>query len=403
MINKKINTSFTLLLFLILFFGACTQKQSTLIKGDFTTAIVERGLVENYELTEGVVQPANEVLLLSPSSSIIQQIVKKSGQKVKQGDVIVRLNTADIKNKIDHITDQIEVKQNNLEKTLLNARSTRADLAYNVEVKKLKIASIKSMLADQEQLLEVGGISQAKFEKSKQELVLAEKDLQLAKQKNAIKLQQLKAEEKGLLLQIEMQEKDKANQIALLERMTVKAPSDGIILNIHGKEGEKIQGDKLLVSMSDLTRFEIRASIDDKFKRLIKTGRRAYVMIDKDRLEGRIGIVRPTLEDGKVVFTVGLTESKHSSLAPNLRVGLQIVKRSRKDVLRIANGPAFNKQNQQYTFVIDKDSAIREKILVGLVTDEYIELKEGIEEGSELVTSDINGIKHLQAVKIQLP
>lgn len=388
---------------LVLIFSACTTKQSSLKQGEFESSVVERGRVENWELTEGIVEPSNEVLLLSPSASIIEEIIKKPGQKVAEGDVIVRLNRDVIKGNIDNIIDQLEVKQNNLDKTLLNARSTRADLSYNTEVKKLKIASIKSVIADQKQLLEVGGISQAKFEKTKQELVLAEKELQLTKQKNAIKLEQLKTDEKGLILQIEMQQKELAKQEELLARMDVKAPSDGIILNIHAKKGEKIQADKLLVNMADLTQFEVKASIDNKHKRIVKTGRRAYVLFDNCRLEGRIGIVEPILMDGKVQFSVNLAESNHPNLVPNQKVNLQVVKRVRNDVLRVKNGAAFGKQGNQFGFVVERDSAIRHKILLGLVTDEYVEIKEGIEEGSILVTSKVDAIKHLSAVKIEMP
>ncbi|MCU4176806.1 efflux RND transporter periplasmic adaptor subunit [Carboxylicivirga sp. N1Y90] len=400
---QKIRKGSYLFVGAILFFNACTTKQSSLKKGEFQTSTVERGRVENWELTEGIVEPSNEVLLLSPAASIIEEIIKKPGQKVAKGDVIVRLNKDLIVAKIDNINDQLEVKQNSLDKTRLNARSTRADLTYNTEVKKLKIASIESTIADQEQLLEVGGISQAKFEKTLQELVLAEKDLQLAKQKNAIKLEQLKTDEKGLLLQIDMQQKELEKQKVLLEKMDVKAPSDGIILNVHAQRGAKIQVDKLLVNMADLTQFEIKASIDNKHKRIVKTGKRAYVLVDKARLEGRIGIVEPTLVDGKVQFSVNLDESNHPSLVPNQKVKIQVVRRAKNDVLRVKNGPAFGKQTNQYGFVISRDSAIRHKILLGLITEDYVEIKEGVEEGSLLVISKVDGIKHLPAVKIELP
>ena len=76
--------------------------------------------------------------------------------------------------------------------------ATKVDLDYNVQVKNLRIASLKSELADQEQLLEVGGISPARFEKTRQELELAEKDLFMLKEKNSIRLEQLEADEEGL-------------------------------------------------------------------------------------------------------------------------------------------------------------------------------------------------------------
>ena len=76
---------------------------------------------------------------------------------------IIILDPSPVQDEIEQLEDQLEVKRNSLRKNELNARSIRVDLDYNIEVKKLKIASLKSEIADQEQLLEVGGISPARF------------------------------------------------------------------------------------------------------------------------------------------------------------------------------------------------------------------------------------------------
>lgn len=375
--------------------------QSNSGKGTYETYVVDKGNIETWETTEGFVEPANEVLLLSPAASIITEILKEPGQKVKKGETIVVLNTKAVEGRIEDIQDQLAVKQNNLEKTRLSARSTKADLSHSLETKKLKISSIKSVLADQEQLLEVGGISPAKFDKTKQELVLAEKELQLVKQKSNIRLQQLNADEKGLLLQIEMQEKELEKQKELLKQLEVKAPSDGIILSIHGKKGEKIGGDKLLVELSDLTRFKIRATIDAKHKNMIKTGRKAYVMVDNARLEGRIGTIMPKLEDGNMQFTVYLTDSNHSKLIPNQKVDLQIVKRARYDVLRLKKGALISNKKVQQVYVVNGDSADLMELKLGLITDEYIEIKGGLEEGDEVIISSVTATDNENSISIQ--
>ena len=134
------------------------------------------------------------------------------------------MDTEPVEKDIENEEDQLAVMRNNLTETRLNARSTTVDLDYNVETKKLKIASIKSELSDQEQLLEVGGISPAKIAKTKQELVLAEKDLESTLEKNSIKLKQLDAEEEGLLLQIGIREKELERKRSIKE-MIVRAPS----------------------------------------------------------------------------------------------------------------------------------------------------------------------------------
>ena len=376
---------------------ACQTKKGS---GTFETYVVDKGNIETWETTEGIVEPANEVLLLSPTASIITQINKEPGQKVEEGETIVVLNTKAVEDKIDQLNDQLAVKHNNLEKNRLTARSTKADLKYSIETKKLKISSIKSVLADQEQLLEVGGISPAKFDKTKQELVLAEKDLQLVQQKNSIKLAQLGTDEKGLLLQIEIQQKDLERQKELLKNMEVKAPSDGIVLDIHGKVGEKIQGDKLLVTLSDLTRFKIKADIDEKHKGMIKTGRRAYVLVDNTRLEGRIGSIMPSLENGNLQFSVYLTDNNHPKLIPNQKVDLQIVKRARYDVLRIKKGALLNNKKVQQVYVVNGDSANQKELKFGLITDEYLEVKEGLLEGDEVIISSAVVVRNGVSVSV---
>ncbi len=158
---------------------------------DIQVARVDVGKVIRSFEGEGVVEPKSEVIILSPAASIIKDITKEVGSHVNAGEPIIFLDPTPIQTEVDNITDQLEMKQNSLRKNRLNARSTKVDLAYNVQVKNLRVASLKSELADQEQLLEVGGISPAKFEKTKQELELAEQDVVMLKEKNSIKLQQL--------------------------------------------------------------------------------------------------------------------------------------------------------------------------------------------------------------------
>jgi HlyD family secretion protein len=140
------------------------------VPGEFKTAVVDRGPVVFSQQAKGIVAPGNEVVLLSPAGSIITRIVKGAGSRVKAGEIILILDPKIIEGNIESMEDQLEMKRNDLLKNHLNARSTTIDLDYNVEVKKLRIASLKSELTDQEQLLEVGGISPAQFEKTKQEM-----------------------------------------------------------------------------------------------------------------------------------------------------------------------------------------------------------------------------------------
>jgi HlyD family secretion protein len=341
------------------------------------------------------------VIILSPASSIIKEILKEAGSFVNMGEPIIILDPTPIQNEIENIQDQLEMKQNSLRKNQLNARSTKVDLDYNLQVKNLRIASLKSELADQEQLLEVGGISPAKFEKTRQELELAEQDLVMLKEKNSIKLQQLEADEEGLRLQIDMQEKVLALKEDALSKMIIRAPSAGIILSISGKVGEKVNTDRLLIEMSDLTNFKIRGKVDDDFAEHLKTGNKVYVAIDNEKLSGVVGTVNPVIKDRKVEFDVNLQESSHFKLRPNLNVSLEIVKMERDSVLRIANGPAIGRGDEHEVYVLFDGIARKIPIRTGLRTEEYVEVLEGLNEGDRVVLSHISSPDDLEELEVQ--
>ena len=384
-----------ILIVFIPFGGEPAQDQEVIVSN------VELGTVVSSFAGEGVVEPQSEVLILSPASSIIKEILQEVGSHVNEGEPIIILDPSPIQAQIENIQDQLEVKQNSLTKNRLNARSTKVDLDYNVQVKNLRITSLKSELADQEQLLEVGGISPARFEKTRQELELAEQDLVMLKEKNSIKLQQLEADEEGLRLQIDMQEKELALMEEALKKMIIRAHSAGIILSIRGKVGEKVDKDRLLIEMSDLSNFKIRGQVEDDYSEQVKTGTKVYVALDSVKLSGVVGTVDPVIRDRKIEFDVNLLESSHYKLRPNLNVSLEVVRQERDSVLRIHNGPALGRGQEHRVYVLENGNAVEREIVTGLVGGTYVEVLEGLAEGERVLLSGISSMEHLDVVELK--
>jgi HlyD family secretion protein len=365
-----------------------------LSKKDIKTAIVDRGTVMRTIPAKGIVEPENEVLLRSAANSVIKKIVKVPGSHVKAGEVIVIIDQDPLLKDIEKLEDQIAVKKNNLRKNHLNARSIRIDLDYNVEMKKLKISSIKAELADQKQLLEVGGISPARHDQTKQELVIAEKDLDMLLEKNSIRLKQLDTEEEGLQLQIQIEEKELENKNEILREMSIRAPSSGIVLNTYGKEGEKVSAGQVLVMMSDLSSYKISGSVEEEYAEFIKTGRGVIVKLDRDTLHGKVGNIMPVIENSKVSFDVFLNENSHKKLIPNMKIDIQVVRARHDSVLRIQNGGAFDDSRNQMAFFIESNKAFRKEIVTGIKDDKFVEIVSGAKEGDELIISDVSAYRH---------
>ncbi len=366
--------------------------------GNYKTSVADFGKVYTSVPATGIVNPENEVLLLSPSSSIVSNISQAPGSRVSKGTVILTLDPKNLTLEIENLKDVLGVMENDLQKNRLNARSIRVDLDYNADVKNLRITSLKTEIIDQEQLLKVGGISPALAEQTKQELVLAEKDLKMTLEKNSIRLKQLEAEEKGLQLQMDIKTKELEARLDLLKRLVVKAPSDGIILGIYANAGEKVDRDKLLVKMSDLSTFKIIASVENRYLDDVKTGGEVYAIIDRLRLKGKIGNVSPVIKDKKIDFDVFLDYSQYPKLMPNMEVSLMLVIQQKDSVLRIEQGPAFSRSQRQDVFVVKAGKAVRQSITTGLIGTEYIEVLSGLQAGDRVITSDVSLFRHKKEI-----
>lgn len=372
-----------------------------LTEGDFEKAIVNYGEVIRTIDAEGIVEPENEVLLRSASGGVIKKIVTVPGSHVRPGEIILMMDTEPVEKEIENAEDQLEVMKNDLRKNRLNARATRVDLDYNVEMKKLKIASIESDLSDEEQLLEVGGISPAKIAKTRQELVFAQKELETILEKNSIRLKQLEAEEEGLLLQIEIREKELERKREILGEMIIRAPSSGIVLNIFGKEGEKFNTGDLLVQMSNMNSFKITGSLDESFADVVKTGGKVFAQLDNKHMPGQIGRVKPVIENNRINFDVFLEENNNPNLIPNMKVKLEVVTAQRDSVLRIKKGPAIDGSGMQNIFIVKTNKAIREEAEIGLVGADYVEIINGAGAGDEMIISDVSSFRHMKEVEIE--
>ncbi|MEX0980981.1 MAG: efflux RND transporter periplasmic adaptor subunit [Bacteroidales bacterium] len=368
--------------------------------GEFEISRVEIGSVVSTIPAEGTVEPESEVLILSPASSIIQRILKGVGSTVELGEAMIILDPDPVQQEIEKIEDQLEVKRNSLKKNELNARSIRVDLDYNVEVRKLRIVSLKSELADQEQLLEVGGISPAKYEKTKQELVLAEKDLETLNSRNRLRLKQLETEDEGLRLQISIQEKALEQQRELLKNMIIRAPSSGIILSLDGQIGEKVNKDKLLIKMSNLSSFKILALADDKHSDYIRTGNQVFIDLAEEKLLGQIGNVSPAIKDKKVEFDVYLEQSNHWKLRPNMTLPLQVVVDRADSVMRVKYGPSLQRTSDFDIYKVEGDVAVKRRLRTGLMGDQYLEILSGAEPGDQVIISDVSLFRNKEKVEI---
>jgi HlyD family secretion protein len=219
--------------------------------------------------------------------------------------------------------------------------------------------------------------------------------------KNSIRLQQLQVEEKGLELQINIQEKELESSKEVLSKTSVRAPSSGIILSINGKEGEMVSKDKLLVRISDLSSFKILGSVDAGNAELVKTGNTVFALLDQEKLTGKIGRVYPEVQGNKISFDVFLEENNHPKLISNMNIRLQIVRSMKKGVLRLESGDWMSRGNEVGLYVVENNRLVRRQVELGMRGLDYVEISGGLHAGDQVIVSETSEFRNRPEIDIR--
>ncbi len=84
-----------------------------------------------------------------------------------------------------------------------------------------------------------------------------------------------------------------------------------------------------------------------------------------------------------------------------MKVDVFLVTEAKSNVLRVANGNAFKGAVVQDIFIVKNGKAIRRTVHTGLSNFDYVEIKDNIQPGDVVITSDMSSYKNSKEVTIK--
>jgi len=373
------------------------RKMST---SDFIIAQVDRGDVTNTISASGIVIPAFEREINAPVATEIKKVLRSTGAKLEQGDLILELDQEYTQLEYDKLKDELDLKKNNIEKLKLKFDKDLRELDYQDQIKALQVDELKSQVADQERLLNIGGGTAEELEQAELKLKVAklekkmlENELQYSRSVNV-------NEKKGLELEYTIQEKRLKELKRKLTETSVRSPQAGVITWINEDIGRTVAAGETLVRIANLGRYTIEATSSDRNSEKILIGLSAKVRIGQNELDGTITRILPAVENNTVKFYVELAEQNSEILRPNMRAEVFIITDKKENVVRVKNGAAFRGANTLDVFFIEGDQAVKRRIKKGLSNSDYVEIVSNAQPGEKVIISAITELQHMDEFTI---
>jgi HlyD family secretion protein len=364
--------------------------------------VVERGDLEATLHASGTVIPAYERVVSCPVDARVERVLRRPGEVVEQGTEILELDTSATRLQLDKLEEQLAQNHNDRLQRRLEVEDTVSDLESRIDTQRLDLEISRFRSRQKDSLWADGLIPQDE-----------QKEAEVAVKKAEIELRRLQGEtvtEKRLnearLARLELdatilrnERDDTRRQLDLAD---TGAPVAGVLTAVFEEEGATVTRGEVLARIAGLESFRVEAKVSDAYASRLAVGQDVHVLIDDERLPARVAEVLPTIEAGTVGFTVDLADASHELLRHNLRVDVLVVTGRRSDVLKAPRGPYIRGGGDRHrVFVVDANRALRTDVTLGLVGHEFYEVVGGLEEGDEIVVSDVRDYLHANEVRLK--
>jgi HlyD family secretion protein len=374
---------------------------SSVKKSAITTAVVERGDIENTLNASGEVLPEFEEVITSPIAASVKSVQLDAGTTVKSGQSVLTLDKSSAETEYQRLKFLLESKQNEVRKLKLQLDKSYFDIKSNNTIKQLRINNLEADVENAKRLFKAGGATREDIEKAELALKIARQEkLQLEnEEKSKQQTTEVEMREAGIAAAIQL------NEVRELERKlklaNVVANRDGVVTWVNKNIGTAIQQGEALARIADLSSFKVQGSISDNHIDELRNGMPAMVRVNDTTLQGTVTNIQPSVQNGIITFNVQLNERNNAMLRPNMKVDVFLVTDSQKDALIVKNGPAFKGTATQDIFIIGKDGkAKRQSVSVGMSNFDFVEIKNNVKPGDVIIISDMSKYKNSKEITL---
>jgi multidrug efflux pump subunit AcrA (membrane-fusion protein) len=407
-----------ILLFVLICFGAlalyrgwgATQKKSgkrspqTEISVQISPA-VRKSLSYSFSAT-GDITPMMQVDLFPRVSGYLDRIHVNLGDSVHQGQVIARIDQADFVQKVKEI--EAKVAQAKAYLAELEAGSRPEELRQAEEAVRQAQSRFDNAKLQRERV-------EALFKRqviSKKEADIAEMEYTVAEAQLASSQQHLKLVREGARQEVKEVSRAKLKEMEALlaqeqirlQNTNIVAPFQGEIIRKYVDGGALVSSSTPIVNLVHTMTVKIVANVLERDIPLLKPGMKAAIRTETypERVfEGRVARINIGLDLSTRTLQAEIEiPNSDRLLKPGMFARVEVVLLEKTGVLAIPSNAVILDQGERFVYLVEGNKAVRRPIVTGIEQDRFLEVKEGLTEGDQVVTRGQEAIRENTTLRV---
>jgi HlyD family secretion protein len=300
---------------------------------------VERGTITAAVSATGTVNPVTAVQVGSQVSGQIKELFADFNSEVKKNQVIARIDSDSFSLRVNQAMADLEAAR----ATVLTQRANVMALQAELSRAKVNLGDAERELRRNKGLFEKSFVSEAALDKAQSVYEASREQVNTAQAHLAAG----EAQVRNVEALVKQREAQLAQSKVDLDRTTIRAPVDGIVVKKSVEPGQTVaaslQAPELFVIAQDLRQMQVDTSIDESEIGRVREGQAASFTVDSfpgRTFRGTVGQVRRAalVVQNVVTYTAVIaTSNPNLELFPGMTANVRIVTDTRENVLRIPN------------------------------------------------------------------
>lgn len=376
---------------------AAAQEQQ--VKSVKTAKIGKQNIGEPLEQVGDIVSSVQLDVITKAGGEVVE-ILKKRGDKVAKGDVLFRLDSADV---------ELQQEQTRLSITSAEAQLTKArkDLADGKEELKNSILKLEQTVKNTEKNYnrmrneyDLGTATKEQLEQAEIQLNNLRLDLDiLRKKQSALENTDSLA---ALELQLQSARLNSKSSERALSNLEVKAPTDGILTELDIKLGMTLTPGFRAGHIQQVEVVSIKSELTEAAANLVKgkTELTFYIPGAADKMKGKIVYLSDVANAQTKSYSLELEVSNADRmLKPGSKAQILLTEESEQIVTVVPTLSIVREGGDNYVYILKGDTVEKRKVELGRLSETNQEIISGVQPGELLVVSGQHQLKDKEKVQ----
>ncbi|MDO3386638.1 efflux RND transporter periplasmic adaptor subunit [Gilvimarinus sp. SDUM040013] len=365
---------------------------------DLRFAVVERGDLVREVAAQARVVVANSPTLFSTAQGKVELLVK-AGDDVQKGQILARVSSPELGERLAREGSELTRLKIALEQQKVTARQISVERQQLLALAQVALAAADREQRRSEQSFGLNLISAFDYEEVQDNLARAKLEFRQAEQNLGLSKDTQAFVGQSLQLQVQSQQLIIDALQRQLDELTITSPVDGMVGNVEVNQSQMVAANQPLISVVDLSSFEVEARVAEGLAAEIGVGMDAAVSVSGEIFAAVVTAISPEVVQGEVTVRIGFSGSRPPGLRQNQRLSAKILLENITDVLMVQRGPFFDNYAGS-VFKVNGEDAIKTPVQLGAKSLRAVQVTSGLQEGDKIIVSALSNLGDIKKILV---